>query len=360
MFDAKLPTRRLTRIAVTAAAILGVVTAVGQVNQSEIPVNPRHPDRYVVEPGDTLWDISALFLQDPWYWPEIWQVNPQVANPHLIYPGDILSLAYVDGQPVLRLERGTANSSGVVERLSPRVRVEQLEQAIPTIPAELVRAFLSRAAIVEESRVGELPYIVAHPEGLIGSAGQDVYVRGTNEPVGSIFDLVHLGDALVDPDTDEVLGYEGLYVGEGRISRTGDPATLALTATTREARRGDYLLEIEETQPANYFPRAPSGDIEGRIISVINGLSLVGQYQAVVLNRGAVHGLEDGHVLRAFTAGRIVEDEVAENRFRGELVQLPEEPAGTMLVFRVFDRMSYALVMEATSDIHVLDVVRNP
>ncbi len=359
MFDAKLPIRRLTRIGVTAAAILGVVTAVGQVNQSEIPVNPRHPDRYIVEPGDTLWDISALFLADPWYWPEIWQVNPQVANPHLIYPGDILSLAYIDGQPVLQLERGIA-SSGVVERLSPRVRVEQLEQAIPTIPAELVRAFLSRAAVVEESRVDDLPYVVAHREGLVGSAGQDVYVRGTSEPVGAIYDLIHLGDELIDPDTQEVLGYQGLYVGEGRISRTGDPATLSLMATTREARRGDYLLEIEDTQPANYFPRAPGGDIEGRIISVINGLSLVGQYQAVVLNRGAVHGLEDGHVLRAFTAGRIVEDEVGESAFRGELVQLPEEPAGTMLVFRVFDRMSYALVMEATSDIRVLDVVRNP
>ena len=168
------------------------------------------------------------------------------------------------------------------------------------------------------------------------------------------------GDELVDPDTEEVLGYQGLYVGEGRISRTGDPSTLALMATTREARRGDYLLEIEDAQPANYFPRAPSGDIEGRIISVINGLSLVGQYQAVVLNRGAVHGLEDGHVLRAFTAGRIVEDEVGESAFRGELVQFPEEPAGTMLVFRVFDRMSYALVMEATREIRVLDSVKNP
>ncbi|HEY5623285.1 MAG TPA: LysM domain-containing protein, partial [Gammaproteobacteria bacterium] len=358
MFDAHLPTRRrLTGIAVTAAAFFGVMTAIGQVSSSDIPLNPRHPERYVVEPGDTLWDISALFLQDPWYWPEIWQVNPQVANPHLIYPGDVLSLVYINGQPVLQLERAAA---GVVERLSPRVRVEQLEQAIPTIPTELVRAFLSRAAVVEESRLDSLPYIVALREGLLGSSGQDVYVRGTNEPVGAIFDLMHLGDELVDPDTDEVLGYQGLYVGEGRLRRTGDPATLTLMVTTREARRGDYLLQVEDTRPASYFPRAPSGEIEGRIISVINGLSLVGQYQAVVLNRGAVHGLEDGHVLRAFTAGRRVQDEVTESGFRGEFVQLPDEPAGTMMVFRVFDRMSYALVMEATSDIRVLDVVRSP
>ncbi len=329
--------------------------AIGQVAPSPILVNPRHPDQYVVQPGDTLWDISALFLQDAWYWPEIWQINPQVANPHLIYPGDILSLAYdASGQPFIQLERG------VVERLSPRVRVEQLEDAIPTIPTELVRAFLSRAAVIEQSQLADLPYIVAHPEGLLGSAGQDVYVRGASEPVGSIYDIVHLGNALIDPDDDEVLGYEGLYVGQGRVERTGDPATVLLTATAREARRGDYLLETEEAGPANYFPRAPGGQVDGRIISVIDGLSLVGQYQVVVLNRGATHGLEAGHVLRAFKAGRLVDDEVAQTSLRTEKVQLPDEPAGTMMVFRIFDRMSYALVMEATSDIRVLDTVRNP
>ena len=357
MFDAQTPARRrLTGIAVTSVAACFVTMSVAQVSSSDIPINPRHPERYVVVPGDTLWDISAMFLQDPWHWPEIWQVNPQVANPHLIYPGDILSLVYINGRPVLQLER----AAGDVERLSPRVRVEQLEQAIPTIPTELVRAFLSRATIVEQNQLENLPYIVAHREGLIGAAGQDVYVRGTNEPVGAIFGLVHLGNELVDPDTDEVLGFEGLHVGEGQLRVSGDPATLTLTATAREARRGDYLLQVEGFEPANYFPRAPNGSIEGRIISVIGALSLAGQYQAVVLNRGAVHGLEDGHVLQAYTAGRLIEDEVAESGFRGELVQLPDEPAGTMLVFRTFDRLSYALVMEATSDIHVLDVVRSP
>jgi LysM repeat protein len=329
--------------------------AIGQVTPPPVLLNPRHPEQYVVQPGDTLWDIAGLFLQDPWYWPEIWQINPQVANPHLIYPGDLLSLAYdVDGQPYLQLERGS------VERLSPRVRVEPLENAIPTIPAEVLRAFLSRPSIIEESQLAELPYIVAHPEGLLGSAGQDVYARGTTEPVGAVYDLVHLGDPLVDPDDNEVLGYEGLYVGQGRVRREGDPSTLLLVDSAREARRGDFLIEIEDARPSNYFPRSPGNQVDGRIISVIDGVSLVGQFQVVVLNRGAAHGLEPGHVLRAFKTGELIDDEVSQSGLTTEKVQLPDEPAGTMMVFRIFDRMSYALVMEATSDIRVLDTVRNP
>jgi hypothetical protein len=384
MFYAHLPTIRIARSAVLTAAAVGLILsygtalsqsrsavgaapiaataasvnarAVGQVTSPQPLLNPRHPDQYTVQPGDTLWDIAGLFLQDPWYWPEIWQINPQVANPHLIYPGDLLSLAYdADGQPYIQLERG-----GLVERLSPRVRSEPLENAIPTIPSEVIRAFLSRPAIVEEGQLAELPYIVAHREGLLGSAGQDVYVRGSTEPVGSVYDLIHLGDELIDPDTNETLGYEGLYVGQGRVSREGDPSTISLLDTAREARRGDYLLEIENIQPANYFPRAPGNSVDGRIISVIDGLSLVGQYQVVVLNRGAAHGLEQGHVLRAFQTGELIDDEVSERGLTGEKVQLPDEPAGTMMVFRIFDRMSYALVMEATSEIRVLDIARNP
>lgn len=393
MFYAHLPTIRIARSAVLASAAVGLILshgtalsqsrsavgaapitataasvnaqtlasgandrAVGQVTSLQLLLNPRHPEQYTVQPGDTLWDIAALFLRDPWYWPEIWQINPQVANPHLIYPGDLLSLAYdASGQPYIQLERG-----GLVERLSPRVRAEPLENAIPTIPSEVIRAFLSRPAIVEEGQLAELPYIVAHREGLLGSAGQDVYVRGATEPAGSVYDLIHLGNELVDPDNNEVLGYEGLYVGQGRVSREGDPTTISLLDTAREARRGDYLLEIEDIQPANYFPRAPGNTVDGRIISVIDGLSLVGQYQVVVLNRGAAHGLEQGHVLRAFRAGELIDDEFSERGLTGEKVQLPDEPAGTMMAFRIFDRMGYALVMEATSDIRVLDIARNP
>ena len=327
--------------------------AIGQAPSPQVLVNPRHPEQYVVRPGDTLWDISELFLLDAWYWPEIWQINPQVANPHLIYPGDTLSLIYLEGQPVIQVERGTA------QRLSPRVRPETLEQAIPTIPTEILRAFLSRQTVLARSQLRGLPYVLAHPEGLLGSAGKDVYVRGTDEPVGAVFDIVHLGDRLVDPDNNRTLGYEGIYVGRGRVERSGDPSTVFLTDSAREARIGDYLLQVDDVLPANYFPRPPGGPVEGRIISVIDGLSLIGQYQVVVVNRGAEHGLEPGHVLQAYKTGERIDDNVRGPLFTFK-VRLPDEPAGTMMVFRTYERMSYALVMEATSEIRVLDTVRSP
>lgn len=333
--------------------------AVGQVTPPPVLVNPSHPDRYVVVPGDTLWDIASMFLQDPWYWPEIWQINPQVANPHLIYPGDVLSLAYLDGRPVIQVERGTASAAGVT-RLSPRVRSEPLEQAIPTIPFETLRAFLSRPSLIDRSQLETMPYVFAHAEGLVGSAGRDVYARGTTAPAGTVFSLVHLGDELVDPDDNEVIGYEGIYVGQARISQSGDPSTVLLTESARETLIGDYLVMEEQQTPANYFPRAPEAQVDGSIISVVNGISLIGQYQVVAINRGARDGLEPGHVLRAYRAGRVVEDEVGGSPLFDENIRLPDRPAGTMMVFRTFDRMSYALVMEATSEIRVLDSVRNP
>lgn len=335
--------------------------AVGQVTPSPVLVNPRHPDRHVVVPGDTLWDIASMFLQDPWYWPEIWQINPQVENPHLIYPGDVLSLAYLNGQPVIQLERGAAAATaGDVMRLSPRVRSEPLEQAIPTIPFETLRGFLSRPSIIESSQLETLPYVFAQAEGLVGSAGQDVYVRGTSAPAGTVFSLVHLGDELIDPDDGEVIGFEGLYVGQGRISQSGDPSTVLLTESARETLTGDYLLADESQTPANYFPRAPESEVDGKIISVVDGVSLIGQYQVVVINRGARDGLEPGHVLQALQAGEIVTDRIGRTGLFADKVRLPDVPAGTMMVFRIFDRMSYALVMEATNEIRVMDIVRNP
>ena len=320
-----------------------------------VRLNPRHPDRYTVQRGDTLWDIASMFLQDPWYWPEIWQINPQVENPHLIFPGDILSLAYLNGRPVINLERGVAS------RLSPRVRVEPLEEAIPTLPFDVIRAFLSRPSVLERDQIDNLPYILSSPDGrLISGAGNRVYIRGTNADRGQIFNIVHVGDPLVDPDDNDVIGYEGIFVGQGRVARTGDPSTLLLTETAREALNGDRLLPEESLVPQNYYPRAPESDIDGSIISVLDGVSLIGQYQVVVINRGTRHGLEPGHVLRVWQTGEVIRDRFGKGGLIGEKVQLPDEPAGTMMVFRIFDRMSYGLVMEATSEIKVLDAVRSP
>jgi hypothetical protein len=335
--------------------------AVGQAGSSPV-LNPRHPETYTVQAGDTLWDIAAMFLRDPWYWPEIWQINPQVENPHLIFPGDILSLAYLDdGSPVIQLTRGSGPvEGGPTDRLSPRIRSQSLEEAIPTIPFDTLRSFLSRPAVLDPSTVDELPYLFAHTEGLLGSAGRNVYVRGTDAPAGTVFNLVHTGDALIDPDDDSVLGYQGIYVGQGRVLRAGDPATLYLTETAREASIGDLLIPEEGVNPVNFFPSAPADEVDGRIISVLDGVSVIGQFQVIVLNRGARDGLQPGHVLSVYQTGELVIDTTRDSRFSAEKVQLPDELAGTTMVFRVFDRMSYALVMEATREIRVLDTVTNP
>jgi hypothetical protein len=375
--------RRFGRALLVISTILFVVAAAGpavgnvgtsMTAQSGPALNPRHPERYTVQRGDTLWDISGMFLRDPWYWPEIWYVNPQVENPHLIYPGDILTLVYVDGQPRLQLQRGSAGMqrSGD-ERLSPRIREEDLPEAIDTIPFEVISAFLSKGAVLTEDQINELPYIVAIRENhLTAAAGNDVYVRGSvTEDSG--YSVVHIGEQLVDPDDETVVGYEGIFVGEGTLRRGGDPSTLRLNRTSREALQGDRLLTLEFDVPLNFYPRAPGQPMDGSIIHVVDGISRIGQYQVVVLNRGDRDGLEPGHVLTVMRQGEVVTDNQGSRGYRdftsranqnnslfGEKVQLPAEPAGTVMVFKTYDRISYALVMEADMSIRVLDGVINP
>ena len=250
-------------------------------------------------------------------------------------------------------------ASAPVELISPRIRAQPVEAATHTIPFEAVRAFFSGSTVLDSGQLDVAPYIFANVEGLLASAGRDVYVRGTQAPAGTVFDIVHVGEPLVDPDDGDVLGYEGIHVGRGRVRRAGDPATVTLTQSSREALIGDYLLSAERVAPVDFLTRVPGTSIDGRIISVVDGVDLIGQYQVVVLNRGARHGLEPGHVLRAYKTGRVVSDTANRGRF-AEKVRLPDEPAGSMMVFRVYDRMSHALILEATSAISVLDTVRNP
>ncbi len=315
------------------------------------PLAENAPDQYVVKVGDTLWDIAATFLRDPWYWPEIWYVNPQIENPHLIYPGDVLGLVYIDGQPRI------TNVRASTYRMSPQARVTPLTESITSIPFEDIQAFLSSGVILEKDQADSLPYLLAtRGDHLIASAGNDVYVRGISDSLsGARYNVVHVGDPLYDPDDDRLIGYQGISVGEGRLSRGGDPATVSLTDTSQEAKPGDRLLPEEVDIPLNFFPRSPSTAIEGRIISVVGGVTQIGQYQVVVMNRGSNNGLSVGDVLTVWQTGEVIDD-----RFAGGDVRLPDEEAGTVMVFKTFDRISYGLVMEATQAIHVLDTIRNP
>jgi len=316
-----------------------------------VPLAEGHPNEYVVQVGDTLWDISATFLKDPWYWPEIWYVNPDIVNPHLIYPGDVLGLVYIDGQPRI------TNVRASTFRMSPQARVTPLNEAIASIPYEDVAAFLSSGVIIEKNQADALPYLLqTRGDHLIGSAGNEIYVRGLADTTpGTRYKLVTIGDPLHDPDDNRLIGYQGIPVGDGRLQRGGDPATVALTDTSREAKPGDRLLPEDEDIPLNFFPRSPSTQIDGRIISVIGGVSQIGQYMVIVMNRGTNDGLSVGDVLSVFQTGEEVDD-----RFGGGKVTLPEEDAGTVMVFKTFDRISYGLVVHATQAIHVHDTIRNP
>ena len=351
------------RSAAALIVLLALTTAAGGLAAQQgggIPLNPSHPDSYVVKPGDTLWGISGMFLRDPWYWPEIWYVNPQVENPHLIYPGDLLTLVYVDGQPQIRSTRGGGATASGTERLSPRIRAEQLTTAVDTIPYETIAPFLGKGVVLAKDEIDSLPHIVAlRDDHLVGASGNDAYVRGATGQEQTLYSVVHIGDKLVDPDDGAVLGYEGIFVADGQFRQAGDPATLVLSNSQREALKGDRLVPQAPPLPMQFEPRAPDRPVEGRIVHVSGEVTQIGQYEVVVINRGTRDGLVPGSVLTVWQVGDRVTDPIDSGLF-GRKVQLPDERAGTLMVFRSYDRLSYALIMEAEGPIHVLDKVRNP
>jgi hypothetical protein len=232
-----------------------------------------------------------------------------------------------------------------------------LSEAVASIPFESVAAFLSSGVVLEKSQADALPYLLeTRGDHLIASAGNEVYVRGiTNDPLNTRYNVIDVGEPLVDPDDNRLIGYHGEMIGEGSLRRTGDPSTVALTNTSQEVKTGDRFLPASVDVPLNFFPRSPSSNIDGRIISVAGGVTQIGQYQVIVMNRGSNNGLAVGDVLTVFQAGVVVKDQV-----KGGDIRLPDEPAGTVMVFKTYDRISYGLVMEATDAIHLLDAVRNP
>jgi hypothetical protein len=354
------PLRALAAGAACALALalaLPAGTAAGQeqgIDRSAVPVAPNAPERYIVQPGDTLWDISGKFLTDPWYWPEIWHVNPQVANPHLIYPGDELALTWVDGRPRVTLATGGAT------RLSPRVRENPLSEAIRAVPYERIAAFMQRPKLLASEEVDGAPYVVAaRDERLIAAVGNDIYVRGLGESAaGGRYSIYHVGDELRDPDDGDVLGYQGLFTGEADVSRAGDPATLRVVDSARETLEGDILLQTPHDAQMDFIPRAPGAAVDGRIMSVIDERTVVADYDVVIINRGSRHGLEPGHVLEVWEAGEEAIDSTRKPRSRR--VQLPDERNGVALIFKAYDRMSYGLMWQSDREVKVGDAVRSP
>jgi len=337
-------------------------TETAEVPRRGIPLADNAPDSYVVKRGDTLWGIAKVFLRDPWYWPEIWQVNPQIHNPHLIYPGDTLRLVYIDGQPQIVLQRG----DGV--RVEPQVRSEPIDSAITTIPYATVAAFMSKPTVLDRDQIKTAPYVLATRDlHVVMSEGDTVYARGFSSPaeLGSHYNVVRVGDPLIDPDDNRVLGYDGIFTGSGHVTRQGDPTTLIMTESARESRAGDKLIPGGVDVPLDFIPSAPRVKTNGRIISVANGVTVIGQYEVVVVNRGARDGLAPGNVLGVFDTGPVVADTDKRgffnlDRLGAKRVQLPSERTGTFMVFKTFDNISYGLIMEATNLIRVGDKIENP
>jgi hypothetical protein len=320
----------------------------------EIELNPSHPQTYVVVQGDTLWDIAGRFLTKPWQWPQIWHENPQVRNPHWIYPGDELTLSYVGGRPRLQVSRPSEL------RLSPEVRATPLARAIPVIPLNAIRQFLTHPKVANATELENAPYVVGFVgEHIAGGAGDGVYVRAIEEGAQTGYMIFRPGAAYKDGTTGEILGYEALYVAEAGLEAAGDPATLQLTQTDREVLIGDRVMPIEsERLQMSYQPHAPNKMIRGTIISVVDGVTQIGQYQIVVIDRGTADGVEIGHVLDVRRGIRIERDIVS--RQSGDSVLLPEEKEGVIMVFQPFERVSFALVMNATRAIHLRDIVQTP
>ena len=314
------------------------------------------PDTHTVVRGDTLWDISGTFLKNPWLWPEIWHVNAQIENPHLIYPGDVIRLIYLDGE-----RRLTLDNSGRIYKLEPKAHVISAGEAIETIPLDEINSFLSRSRVVGKNELKIAPYVVSgKDEHLIVGAGGSVYIR---EPVNGIlsenttYGIYRKGDVYVDPVTDEFLGVQALDIGTGHVAAVEeDISAMEITRTTEEVRIGDrLLLEEERSIDSTFYPSSPESDIDGEILAVEGGVSTVGKLDVVVINRGEREGIAPGNVLAVYKRGQVILDRVSE-----EKVKLPDERAGLLMVFRAFEKVSFGIVLEASQGLKVEDKVKNP
>jgi hypothetical protein len=359
------------------------------------------PDRYIVVPGDTLWSISGRFLKDPWKWPEVWKMNQeQIKNPHRIYPGDVVVLDRSGQDAQLRLlQQGRGGAAGgTVVKLSPRTRAEPLKDtAVPAIPPSAIEPFLSRPLVVGETELDSLPFILATQENRVAiAAGNVAYVENLTKEMGELFQVFRRGDALIDPDTNEVLGYMAIYLGEARVIKYATQSTVEITRSQQEIYVGDRLLPASKERPTfSYVPRAPGKPVRGRIVSTYGNLGETGPAGIVALSKGARDGLEVGHVLAIYRTQSTAQYETRMSPLYGrqglsandsprtyyseqvtprdasilagpkpirpdEIAKLPDERFGLVMVFRTFDRASFGLVMQATRQVSVNDLVTNP
>ena len=359
---------------ITVTALL--LTASAPTWADEVQLKPDHPERYTVVKGDTLWDISTHFLKSPWHWPKIWKINDQIKNPHLIYPGDVIVFRMVDGKPelsVLRKETlpvlpavgktpedtavSTAPTDGRTVKLGPQVHGESLEAAIPTISPNTIMPFLTRPLVVDKDELDDAGYVTTGLDDRIALGnGSQFYARGLKDEDTEHYLIFRPGKAIRHPDTGELLAFEALYLGDARRLEPGDPSKLVVTAAKQEIIPTDRLLVApKKASLPYYYPHAPKTQVEGRIVSALNAVAEIGSFGVIGISLGTREGIEEGTVLRVMRHVGTHKDPVTRQRYK-----MPDEESALVMVFRTYEKMSYALVMTATRPVHMLDAVVTP
>ncbi len=337
------------------AGILLCMSTLGLTYDS--PIKADSPSKYTVKKGDTLWDISTTFLDSPWLWPEIWHVNPQIANPHLIYPGDIVSLVYINGRPKLMIsQRG---SSGRTIKLSPKVRVMPGDSAIPAIPLNSINSYLKGGYVfASEDQLNNTPYVfAAKGDKLVSGAGDKVYARGAFSGQHLQFDVVRRGEVVFDPKTKEMLGLIGIDVGTTHLSRLQqDVASMVIQKSHMELKPGDRLVRQQASGlVTTFFPKAPDAPVEGIVTHNLNGNSKISKFDTVVINKGLRESLRQGDIFAVYRQSNTVFDAIA-----NEEVVLPSERVGLVMVYRPFEKMSYGIVLSVKEDIEIGYILKSP
>jgi hypothetical protein len=322
-----------------------------------LTLKPDAPERYTVKKGDTLWGIAERYTDDAWQWPNIWYQNNQVKNPHLIFPGDIIGLMNIGGE--VRVTVVSRGEESRTVKMSPTARIEPIESAIPTIPMDAIMPFIVSNRIVERKDLNAAPYIIAAGGGrIMNGAGGTAYGRGDfTDGAANAYGIFRASEVYRDPITDEVLGLEAKEIGLANVkSLEKDIVTLDLIKTSQQVKEGDRLLTTENRQlVARFQPKAPDEYVDGYIISVPGGVTQVGQYSMIVINKGTRDSVTEGSVLDIMKVGEVVRD-----RSKEEQIRLPSEKAGQLMVFRAYEKVSYALVVKATRALKVGDQVRSP
>ncbi|MHB8534362.1 MAG: LysM peptidoglycan-binding domain-containing protein [Sulfuricaulis sp.] len=351
----------------------------GLARADDIQLKSDHPERYTVVKGDTLWDISTRFLKSPWLWPKIWKNNQDIKNPHLIYPGDVIVLRMVNGQPelsVLRHEKLTpppglpslppvskapeetvVPSDGRTVKLEPEVHSEPLETAIPTIQPNTIAPFLSRPLAVGKHELDQAGYITAGLDDRIALGnGSQFYARGLKDDGPEYYQIFRLGKAIHDPETGELLAYEAIYLGDAQRLESGDPSKLVVTTVKQEILPTDRLLPApKKASLPYYYPHPPKTEVKGSIVSALNALDEIGPFAIVGISLGTREGMDAGTVLRVMRHVGMATDPVTHQRYL-----LPDESSGLVMIFRTYEKMSYGLIMTATRPIRILDTVITP